>query len=303
MTEKKFKKFINDLSFYKSLLKPQYLQYFDTIASLYINRKIEKKSQVEKLFSKLTGRGTAPQSAIKLIEKYKTYKSVKGVIKGTKERIYHIKAFVKCRVTYTKPKVKSYIETFIESRKLSAFTQQQAEEEYTEYIYETYNQDLSTYDVRVLSIKFKISAVEKPEREREKKKWKLENMKMKKCNSDELFLLPFKDNENGLCELCGMFESTYESFGYFCDFCHRSKSVQRAEKMMLKKDKKINYDYIKEHKNFNCNGISNQCVINNFIGMYPELKLKRDELIKLCSNFYNPSRGLDDGLEVGCEDG
>jgi hypothetical protein len=71
MSEKKFKKFINEMSFYKLTLKPQYKQYFDVIASLYLDRKIEKKSQVEKLFKKLNGRGSAPQSAVKLINKYK----------------------------------------------------------------------------------------------------------------------------------------------------------------------------------------------------------------------------------------
>ena len=59
----------------------QYKEYFDVIASLYIDRKIEKKSQVEKLFKKLTGRGTAAKSAINLINKYKNNRSVKGIIK------------------------------------------------------------------------------------------------------------------------------------------------------------------------------------------------------------------------------
>ena len=248
MSEKKFKKFINDMSFYKSVLKPQYLQYFDVIASLYLERKIEKKSQVEKLFTKLTGRGTAAQSAIKLIDKYKTYKSVKGIIKGTKQITYHIKAYIKCRVTYTKPKLKIYIETFVESRKILAFTQKQAEEEYKEDLYEKYEQDYP-YEVRVISIKFKISAVEKSERDREKKKWKVEDMKMKKC-----------------------------------------------------KDSKVNYDFVNEHEEFNKEGIYGQCVINNFIGMYPELELTRNELIKQCNRFYNPSCGLDFGLDDNDDD-
>ena len=241
MSEKKFKNFISEMSTYKSVLKPQYKQYFDVIASLYLQRKIEKKSQVEKLFVKLTGRGTAAQSAIKLIEKYKTYKSVKGIIKGSKQHMFHIKAYVKCRITYVKPKTKTYIETFVESKKIMAHTQQEAEEEYKNDLYEKYEFDYP-YQSRIISIKFKISATEKSERDKEKKKWKVQDMKMKRSLV-------------------------------------------------------ANYDFVKEHKQFNKEGISGECVINNFIGMYPELELTRDELIKQCSSFYNPSRGLDFGLD------
>ena len=70
MTEiKKYSKFINSISYYKSSLKPNYKKYFDEIASLYINRKIEKKITVTRLFDKLISRGSGSKSAIKLIEK------------------------------------------------------------------------------------------------------------------------------------------------------------------------------------------------------------------------------------------
>jgi len=235
MSEKKFKKFINEMSFYKLTLKPQYKQYFDVIASLYLDRKIEKKSQVEKLFKKLNGRGSAPQSAVKLINKYKNYKSVKGIIKGSQPRTYHIEAKIKCRISYDR---KVYIENFIESKKLYALTQQQAISEYGDDLHSRYNFITSSYESEVLSIKFRIMAVEEPEKSRTKYKYKLEDMKMKRSNT-------------------------------------------------------INYDYVDEHKKFNDEGISDQCVINNFIGMYPELDLTREQLITLCERFYNPSCGLD----------
>lgn len=292
MSEKKFKNFINEMSIYKTTLKPQYKQYFDVIASLYLDRKIEKKSQVEKLFRKLTGRGTAAKSAISLINKYKNNKSVKGIIKGSKKRFYHIKAYIKCRIIYSKPKTKTYIETFVESKKILDFTQQQAQEEYESDLYEKYEYDYPQVS-RIISIKFSISAVEKSERESERKKYKLDDMHMKKCEPKELMILPYKNNDKNLCELCGKFESTYESFGYFCDLCYNSKAIQRAEKIWMKKETKSNYDYINEYEIFNEEGISDQCVLNNFIGMYPELELTRSELITYCKRFYNPSCGLD----------
>ena len=49
MSEKKFKKYMDSLSYYKGILKPENKKYFDEIAALYINRQIVKKSEVEKL--------------------------------------------------------------------------------------------------------------------------------------------------------------------------------------------------------------------------------------------------------------
>ena len=301
MIEKKYKKFINEMSYYKTLLKPQYKQYFDVIASLYIDRKIEKKTQVEKILKKLIGRGTAAQSGIKLINKYKDYKSVKGIIKGSKPRTYHIEGKIKCRISY---EGKVYIETFIESKKLYALTQQQATSEYGDELESKYNFITSHYESEVLTIKFRIMAVEEPEKSKTKHKYKLEDMKMKKCRGSKTILnevlkttlddLPYKDNDKGLCELCGINKSTCESFAYFCDTCYKLKAVKTAEKKHFKEDDIINYDYVDEHKDFNDEGVSNQCVINNFIGMYPELNLSRHELITLCERFYNPSSGLDD---------
>ena len=72
MSKNKFRKFINDISMYKQAISEKYKKYFDVVTSLYLNRKIEKKTEVEKLLKKLSSRGLGPQSAVDLIEnKYK----------------------------------------------------------------------------------------------------------------------------------------------------------------------------------------------------------------------------------------
>lgn len=82
MNNKKFKKFMDSLSYYKPLMKPENRKYFDEISALYINRQIVKQSEVEKLLTKLTSRGQGPKSAIKLIEnKYRKQESAKYVKK------------------------------------------------------------------------------------------------------------------------------------------------------------------------------------------------------------------------------
>ena len=64
---KKFRNIINNLSYYKSTINKKYVKYFDEIASLYIDRKIEKQTTVVKLLNKLSSRGAGPKIAIKLI--------------------------------------------------------------------------------------------------------------------------------------------------------------------------------------------------------------------------------------------
>ena len=91
ISNNKFKRFVSDISFYKSTISPKYSDYFDVITSLYLERKIEKKSEVEKLLKKLSSRGLGPQSAVNLIEsKYKKQDPIKGI----KEKIktFHIAA-------------------------------------------------------------------------------------------------------------------------------------------------------------------------------------------------------------------
>ena len=65
---KKFQNIMDDLSYYKSVIPDKYKHYFDVISSLYISRKIEKRTEVERLLHKLASRGKAPESAVKLIE-------------------------------------------------------------------------------------------------------------------------------------------------------------------------------------------------------------------------------------------
>jgi hypothetical protein len=71
---------MDDLSYFKSVIPEKFKKYFDVVSSLYIERKIEKKSEVQKLLHKLSSRGLAPASAVKLIEtKYKVQEPVIGI--------------------------------------------------------------------------------------------------------------------------------------------------------------------------------------------------------------------------------
>ena len=80
--QKKFSNFIKDISYYKSVLPVKYKHYFDEISSLYLQRKIEKQSEVHKLLNKSSSRGKSPKSAIKLIEsKYKVQAPIIGLKK------------------------------------------------------------------------------------------------------------------------------------------------------------------------------------------------------------------------------
>ena len=93
MSKNKFSKFMDDLSYFKSVIPEKYKQYFDVISSLYISRKIEKKSEVEKLLHKLASKGQGPKSAVDLIEsKYKHQKPVIGI--KEKIRTYFMSANV-----------------------------------------------------------------------------------------------------------------------------------------------------------------------------------------------------------------
>ena len=78
MDNKKVKKFTNQISFLKGILKPKYVKYYNEITSLYINGTIKRVDQAEKILLKLTKRGQAPLTAINQINKlmriYKTQK-------------------------------------------------------------------------------------------------------------------------------------------------------------------------------------------------------------------------------------
>jgi hypothetical protein len=77
---KKFEKVMDDLSYYKTVIPPKYKDYFDVISSLYIARKIEKKTEVTRLLHKLASRGKGPESAVNLIEsKYEKQAPIKGI--------------------------------------------------------------------------------------------------------------------------------------------------------------------------------------------------------------------------------
>lgn len=86
MDNKKYFKFIDNLKYYKDMMKPKYKHLFDTVAQLYTSRKIEKKITVENILNKLVSRGKAPLSAMKTIEKYYNVVPTLG-IKQKKEEI------------------------------------------------------------------------------------------------------------------------------------------------------------------------------------------------------------------------
>ena len=69
MDNKKVKKFLKQISFYKSIIKPKYIKYYDDITSLYIDGKLKRIDQATKLLDKLTKRGNGPESSIKQINK------------------------------------------------------------------------------------------------------------------------------------------------------------------------------------------------------------------------------------------
>ena len=47
MDNKKYFKFIENLKYYKDMMKPKYKHLFDTVAQLYTSRKIEKKLRLK----------------------------------------------------------------------------------------------------------------------------------------------------------------------------------------------------------------------------------------------------------------
>jgi hypothetical protein len=103
---KKFQNVMDDLSYYKTVIPEKYKQYFDVISSLYISRKIEKRTEVERLLHKLASRGKGPESAVKLIEsKYEKQAPITGI--KQKIRTYHVSANIEQKMTfknaYSKP--------------------------------------------------------------------------------------------------------------------------------------------------------------------------------------------------------
>ena len=248
MKEKTFRNYINQISYYKSLLKPQYKQYYDVITSLFIDRKIERKSQVEKLFNGLLGRGLAPKKAIKEIEKFKVKQSVKGIIKGEKPENWFLQAELVIIEIYTDNKTgkkRKYLQNFSESTvkfgMIKGVIDLYSDELIQKYTFDyPWESRVKKYDITFLR------------NMKTAKDSNIKNMKMKAVNI-------------------------------------------------------MNYNFIPEYKLYCDEGIQGECVINNFIGMYPELKLTREKFIDLCKKFYgNPLDNyssdweIDDGICPEC---
>ena len=83
MDQKKVKKFSNQISIFKQLINPKYRKYYDDITSLYIDGKIKRVDQAEKLLDKLTKRGKGPESAIQQINKLLGKSEENKIIKPT----------------------------------------------------------------------------------------------------------------------------------------------------------------------------------------------------------------------------
>ena len=91
---------MKSIDYYKGILPYKYKQYWNVISKLYVDRKIEKQSEVRKLLDKFMGRGTAPQTAIKLIE---TKYNHKVPIKGIKQKLsnFFVTMEIERILTYT----------------------------------------------------------------------------------------------------------------------------------------------------------------------------------------------------------
>jgi hypothetical protein len=98
MDNKKVKKFLNQTSFFKGLIKPKYRKYYDEITSLYLNGTLTRIDQATKLFDKLTKRGKGPDSAIKQINKLTST----GTIKKEPSSKHHLVARFLMRTCYYK---------------------------------------------------------------------------------------------------------------------------------------------------------------------------------------------------------
>ena len=106
MSKNKFTRFMDDLSYFKSVIPEKFKKYFDVVSSLYIERKIEKKSEVEKLLHKLASRGKATASAVKLIEtKYKVQEPVIGIKEKIKTYFMtgNVEQIMRFKNKYSKP--------------------------------------------------------------------------------------------------------------------------------------------------------------------------------------------------------
>ena len=103
----KYTKFVKSIDYYKSVLPKKYKNYFNIVTKLYLDRKIEKQSEVHKLLAKLSGRGKGPSTAIKLInDKYIHQEPIVGL--KTKNEDYFITMEIDRTITYKNQRNKNY---------------------------------------------------------------------------------------------------------------------------------------------------------------------------------------------------
>ena len=224
--QKKFSNFIKDISYYKSVLPVKYKHYFDEISSLYLQRKIEKQSEVHKLLNKLSSRGQSPKSAIKLIEsKYK----VQAPIIGIKEKIraYHVSANVEQKLIFknayskeggykqnelNQEHTRNKIQIIRETEIIKARNIDEAKDKFKENI-------VAKFDSRIKSDKFSESATEIAKRG---------------CN-----------NKSAEC-----FESQVDDISFDDVFEESSTQPTTPSTMFLKQSSAINYNMTTSEKKF-----------------------------------------------------
>ena len=254
MSKNKFKRFINDISIYKSTIPEKYKKYFDVISSLYLERKIEKRTEVEKLLKKLSSRGLGPQSAIDLIEsKYKKQEPVIGI--KEKLKTYHISANVEQRLVFknrykpegykklelNQPHLQDKVNLIKETEIIKAKNMQEAQKKVSEKINEKFGGSIKQEDKKNKS----------------------------GSNSDDYY------------------DIYLDSIDFIDSFEESESSNEEPSTMFLKSSSPIEYNFTTHEKKFLKN--DGYCVEDNLIGIYGKLikKFTLNNIIEIASNFYN----------------
>ena len=246
---KKFEKVMDDLSYYKTVISPKYKDYFDVISSLYISRKIEKRSEVERLLHKLASRGKGPESAVNLIEsKYEKQAPIKGI--KQKIRTYHVPGMFEQHLVFNnayskpggykrqkleQPHLQDKVSLIKETEIIKATSLEESKRKFTENIYKKYNSGGSSGS----------------------------------GNSSEEFYRTEIDN----IEFTDFFEES-------------SASDAKPSTMFLKAASPIEYNFATHEKQFLLN--DGFCVEDNLLGIYSPLikKFTLKSILDIASEFY-----------------
>jgi len=104
----KFTKFVRSVDYYKYLIPQKYKRYKNVVTSLYLDKKIEKQSEVHKLLTKLiNARGTGRETTINCLND-KKYFSIPSVGIKSKNEVYSINMEINTKATYLNQSGKEY---------------------------------------------------------------------------------------------------------------------------------------------------------------------------------------------------